>query len=74
MMLLAVAPEAKIQLLELPDEIADGEVISFEGVEPVDFGGGVVGGGAPMLKSKNAVKVCQSWVSQQRERGGVRLW
>jgi len=39
MMLVAVAPDdAKIQLLELPAGIEDGEVISFEGVKPVDFG------------------------------------
>mmetsp|Transcript_43641 Transcript_43641/g.44156 ORF Transcript_43641/g.44156 Transcript_43641/m.44156 type:complete len:123 (-) Transcript_43641:144-512(-) len=46
MMLVAVAPDdAKIQLLDLPAGIEEGEVISFEGVKPVDFGGG-----APMLK------------------------
>jgi len=38
-MLVAVAPDyAKIQLLELPAGLKDGEVISFEGMEPVDFG------------------------------------
>jgi len=39
LMLVALAPDdAKIQLLELPAGIEDGEVISFEGAKPVNFG------------------------------------